>query len=93
MDTTEAIRLKPDAVVTYNRRGITYNKLGKYQLAIKDFNESIKLQPNNAIAYNNRGIAHFKHGDNKLCCNDLQKACSMKFCKGLDLFKSRGYCR
>jgi Flp pilus assembly protein TadD len=77
----------------YNSRGIIYNKLTKFQLAIKDFNESIKLQPNNANAYNNRGIAHFKQGDNKLCCSDMQKACSMGFCKGLELFKSRGYCR
>jgi protein O-mannosyl-transferase len=91
-DYNEAIRLNPGYVDAYNSRGITYNKLGEYQLAIKDFNESIKLQSNNAIAYNNRGIAHFKHGDNDLCCSDMQKACSMGFCKGLELFKSRGYC-
>ena len=92
-DYNEAIRLNPGYVDVYNSRGITYNKLGEYQLAIKDFNESIKLQSNNAIAYNNRGIAHFKQGDNDLCCSDIQKACSMGFCKGLELFKSRGICR
>ena len=91
-DYNEAIRLNPGYVDAYNSRGITYNKLGEYQLAIKDFNESIKLQSNNAIAYNNRGIAHFKQGDNDLCCSDVQKACSMGFCKGFELFKSRGYC-
>jgi Flp pilus assembly protein TadD len=77
----------------YNSRGIIYNKLGKYELAIKDFNESIKLQPNNALAYNNRGISYFKKGDNKLSCSDVQKACSMGFCKASELFKSKGYCR
>jgi tetratricopeptide (TPR) repeat protein len=91
-DYNEAIRLNPGYVDAYNSRGITYNKLGEYQLAIKDFTESIKLQPNNPIAYNNRGIAHFKQGDNDLCCSDVQKACSMGFCKGFELFKSRGYC-
>ena len=88
-----AIRLKPDFAEAYDSRGNNYNKLKNYQLAIEDFNKAIQLAPNNANAYNNRGLAYFMHGNNKQGCSDVQKACSLGFCKALELTKSRGVCR
>ncbi|HUN54385.1 MAG TPA: tetratricopeptide repeat protein, partial [Smithella sp.] len=63
-----------------------------YPMAIEDFNKAIKLAPNSANAYNNRGLAYFMQGNDKKGCSDVQKACSLGFCKALELTKSRGAC-
>ena len=49
--------------LAYNNRGVTYAKLGKYDLAIADFSEGIKLEPNNKLAYRNRAMAYKKLGE------------------------------
>jgi len=46
----------------YYIRGETYADLGKYQLAIEDFNRVIDLSPD-YIVYHNRGFAYYKLGD------------------------------
>jgi tetratricopeptide (TPR) repeat protein len=36
-----AIRLQPDYADAYNSRGLAYYDLGKYQIAIEDFNQAL----------------------------------------------------
>ena len=52
-----AIRLDPQLVKAYVKRGNAYDELGQPERAIEDYNEAIRLDPQYAEAYNNRGIA------------------------------------
>jgi tetratricopeptide (TPR) repeat protein len=42
----------------YFKRGYAYYALGKYELAIKDYDEAIRLKPDYVEEYNNRGVAY-----------------------------------
>lgn len=69
------IKLLPDfAYVAYDRRGNTYNKLGNYQQAIKDFDKSILLNPKYPEAYHNRGTAYREIGEQQLAIKDFDTA-------------------
>jgi tetratricopeptide (TPR) repeat protein len=46
----------------YYNHGFRYMKLGKYKLAIKDFNQAISIDPKYAKAYFLRGISYKKVG-------------------------------
>jgi len=48
-DFSEAIRLKPDYVDAYIKRGNVYKYLGKYDNAIADYNDAVRLDPNHQI--------------------------------------------
>lgn len=61
---SNVIRRNKKDIEVYIHRGNTYNKLGFYDLAIKDYNKAIELinhQYKNQI-YNNRGIAYTRQG-------------------------------
>ena len=58
----------------YNNRGIAYNEVGRYDLAIRDFDKAIELRPDYAKAYNNRGSAYDKKGDYDQAIQDYDKA-------------------
>ena len=60
---TKAIEINPNDSDTYNNRGIVYDDLKKYDLAISDYSKAIEINPNYAKAYNNRGNA-YRHIDN-----------------------------
>ncbi len=53
-----AIVKNPNDADTYNNRGVLYNTIQKYDLALIDYNKAIQLNPNYANAYNNRGILY-----------------------------------
>ncbi len=55
---SEVIRLDPDRVDAYYRRGIVYGNQGQLDQAIADFSEAIRLQPEYVDALVNRGIAY-----------------------------------
>ena len=66
-----------NVTLLYNKRGIVYDKLGKYQLAIEDYSEAIRLKPNYAEAYYNRAAVYFIQGKDNLGKSDVLKACAL----------------
>ena len=52
-----AYRLNPDSPEVFLLRGIAYNRLGEYKLAIADFNQVIRMTPGQDEAFYERGSA------------------------------------
>ena len=44
-------------------RGFAYDKIGDYDLAIKDYTRALEIDPKNAYAYYNRGISLDRKND------------------------------
>ena len=63
-----------DSVGIYINRGISYDNLGKFKLALIDFNNAIRINPNYAMAYYNRGVAYNGLGKYKLAIDDFSSA-------------------
>jgi tetratricopeptide (TPR) repeat protein len=76
----------------YNNRGFAYANLGLYQNAIEDYDEAIRLKPDYAIAYQNRGFAYFSQNKSELGCRDAQIACTLGYCKLLDVAREKSLC-
>jgi len=49
-----AIKLNPNHANFYNNKGSSLYKIGKYDLAIKEYDAAIKLNPNDADFYHNK---------------------------------------
>ena len=62
------------SAIAHNNRGNALLSLGKYDLAIEDYNAAIKLNPNYAKALNNRGLAHLKKGEYDQAIADFDAA-------------------
>ncbi len=57
--TTRAINLYPEYVaIPYNSRGLAYERAGKLQLALEDYNKAISISPGESEFYINRGIIY-----------------------------------
>jgi tetratricopeptide (TPR) repeat protein len=74
----EAIRIKPDLILSYNKRGVAYAKLGRYQKAFEDLNLAVSLKPDYAEAYYNRGTIYNKLGLYQKAVDDLSEAILLK---------------
>jgi len=77
----EAIRLDPQHAETYNRRGIEYYAMGKYEgsinkvkRAIEDYSEAIRLNPQRAYLYSNRAQAYSKLEQYERAIEDYDEA-------------------
>ena len=70
----KSIQLNPYYVNTYYSRGITYDKLGQYQMAINDFSNAISLKSDYADAYNARGAIFLKFGQYQQAIEDFNRA-------------------
>jgi len=79
----EAISLFSDAISmdagnykAYFSRGIGYSKLGKFEIALKDFDKSIALSPENdkAMLLFLRGECYYQLNKFKKACADMKKA-------------------
>ena len=55
-------------------KGMEYEKAGKYDAAITEFNKAIKLNPRFIQAYNNRGVAYNAKGELNQAIADYNKA-------------------
>ncbi|WP_027553308.1 caspase family protein [Bradyrhizobium sp. Cp5.3] len=59
---SSAIDLDPENVGIVNLRGIAYERKGKDDLAMADYNLAIQKRPTFGAPYNNRGTVHLRHG-------------------------------
>ena len=47
----------------YFNRGFSFDKLGRFDEAIRDYTKAVDIDPLNAFAYYNRGISYDRKGD------------------------------
>ncbi len=59
---THALKVTQGNYIAYNNRGITYDKLGRYQESIDDCKQAIRIRPDYADAYYNLGVTYGKLG-------------------------------
>ena len=59
---TNVIEREPGVSLAYNNRGLTYDDMGRFDLAIMDFDRAIALAPSDYKAYSNRGKSYVKLG-------------------------------
>lgn len=74
---SRAIQLNPDLAKAYAFRGVAYNELEKFDLAMADFSKALKLEPNDFSTHNNRGSLYKKFGMSELAIADYSKAISL----------------
>lgn len=55
---SEAIKFNPKNTDAYYNRGLAYQKLKEYKLAIDDYDKAIQLNPKFEVVYYHRGIAY-----------------------------------
>ena len=73
-DYNAALKLNPDLVEIYSKRGIVKLRIRKLVSAIKDFDKMIEINPEHIFAYNNRASAKGNLGDKHGILEDLSKA-------------------
>lgn len=73
-DYNAALKINPDLVEIYSKRGIVKLRIGKLESAIKDFDKMIEINPEHIFAYNNRASAKGNLGDEQGLLEDLSKA-------------------
>ncbi|MCS3727404.1 caspase family protein [Bradyrhizobium betae] len=57
-----AVDLDPDNVVALNLRGLAYERSGKDDLAMADYNLALQKRPTYGVPYNNRGVIQVRQG-------------------------------
>lgn len=73
-DYNAALKLNPDLVEIYSKRGIVKLRVKNLRGAIKDFDKMIQINPGHIFAYNNRASARGNLGDEQGILDDLSKA-------------------
>ena len=71
---TAALKLNPDLVEIYFKRGILKTRIDNLQGAFKDFDTMIRINPEHIFAYNNRASTRANLGDEQGAIDDLNKA-------------------
>ncbi len=71
---SHTLHITPDYTNGYYNRGIAYDKIGQYQLAINDYNKAISLDANYVNAYNNMGIVYGKLGQYQRAIENFNRA-------------------
>ena len=84
-----SIHLKPNYAPTYVSRGLSYEKLARYQLALNDFNHALSLQPDFDDAFNGRGVIYEKLGRHQQAINDYSQAINRNPAD-IDVYVKRG---
>ena len=83
---SDAIRLNPQAAVTYNNRGYAYLQTGDLEKALADYNEALRRDPRYAKAHFFRGSAYEDKGEQAKAVADYTAAMR------LDPKYARAYC-
>lgn len=68
--------------ILFNIKGISYERLGQYKEAIKDFTRVIEIDPDNANAYFNRGCCYDSVGELDLAISDYSVALELDMRNG-----------
>lgn len=71
-------------------RGFAYDKLGQFDLAIKDYSKAIAIEPKNAFTYYNKGISLDRRGDYDQAIESFSQAITLEPSKA-DFFHNRGF--
>ena len=69
-----ALKLNPDLVEIYAKRGVTKARLDNFEGAFKDFDKMIQINPKHIFAYNNRATSRIHLGDEEGALKDLNTA-------------------
>ena len=75
---TDVIKKNPTAVIAYGNRGSYYQKQGKLDLAMSDFNEALRLKPDHPETLINRSDIYRINGQYDLSIADCNKALATK---------------
>ena len=75
---TDVIKKNPAAVIAYGNRGSYYQKQGKLDLAMRDFNEALRLKPDHPETLINRSDIYRINGQYNLSIADCNKALEAK---------------
>ena len=79
----------PNDAAALFTRGVAYDNLGQYDLAIREYDEAIRLKPSDARAYYNRGLDYANKGQFERAIQDYDHA--IRLGPGnADCFVSRG---
>ncbi len=73
-DYNAALKLNPDLVEIYSKRGMLKACIEDIQGAYRDFDKMIQINPEHVFAYNNRGSAKASLGDYQGALDDINKA-------------------
>lgn len=73
---SDAMNNDHELVDAYNNRALAYKSLGKYELAIEDYNVVERLRPN-AKLYHNRGCAYSAMGKYEHARKDFNKSLAL----------------
>lgn len=72
-----AAGLDPDNVIILNLRGLAYERTGKDDLAMADYNLALQKRPTYGVPYNNRGVIQLRRGALQSALDDF--SLSIKF--------------
>ena len=88
----DVVRKSPGKARPWNNRGEAYRELGKYDLALHDYNRALAIYPAYAAARNNRaGLYMLKQQYNKAIA-DLTSAITAHSGDAAELYYNRGTC-
>ncbi|MDD5358952.1 MAG: tetratricopeptide repeat protein [Sulfurovaceae bacterium] len=88
---TKAIAKGEDLDNAYYNRGVCYDDLHKYDLAIADYKQAIIINPKDKDAYHNLGLIYLekkRYDEAKVLA---KTNCDMGDCELSDLIKKEGY--
>lgn len=72
-----ALKLNPDLVEIYSRRGIVKTRIGDMRGALRDFDKMLRINPAHIFAYNNRASAKAHLEDPHGALDDIHKAIAL----------------
>ncbi len=74
----KAIKLQPNYIEAYIRRGVAYKNIEQNQPTIEDFTMAIRLQPDNVLAYFNRGTTYSNLNQDKQAIDNFNEVIHLK---------------
>ena len=81
---TKAIKLSPNYIDAFWKRGLSYSRIDSSFSAVKDFTKVIDTRPNGDV-YTERGRARFHMKDTINACSDWSMGCELMSNRACDL--------